>query len=318
MIWLELRANNAVYDKGWNFSESVWAPTKKNDGTEWPFWNLISKVTKGDLIFHIRELNGNKYFVGYSIAATDGYKTKHTSTANHVWSFTNEFYKVDLCDYEELNPNISLNKYFNDYNEQLRNYFLKNKKLPQSIKKRLFYVIQNKRLQCLNGAYFSEFDFELSSYLKNNLFEIRQKIKSSVETDVFVGQINQRIGHQQFSENVKANFNYKCCFPDCNVEGKGFLISGHISRWADNENFRGETSNGLCLCLFHDKAFENGYFTLDEEYNIILLNHKYEHIKWLNNFLEKGKNKRIKSSEINPSFIAIKEHWKRVNYYPII
>ncbi|NNT70925.1 hypothetical protein HKT18_01735 [Flavobacterium sp. IMCC34852] len=312
MIWLELRANNTIFDKGWNFKESVWAPTKKADGANWPFWNLVNDVTKGDLIFHIKENNGIKYFVGYSIAATDGYLTKFTSSKNHIWSYTDEFYKVDLSDFEELNPIIPLNDFFTNYNQELRNYFLENKKLSKAQKKRLFYVIQRDKLQCLNGAYFSEFDSFLASKISDELLEVRKTIKNTAKTDVVVKELEQRIGHQEFSENVKSNFNYKCCYPGCNVEGKGFLISGHITRWADNKDLRGNTDNGLCLCLMHDKAFEKGFFTLDNNYKVILIRNKFENKKWLLDYLEQGENIEIKTRQINPSLEALKNHWIRI------
>lgn len=314
MIWLELRANETTYTEGWNFIQSVWAPTKKENGGQWPFWNLIGQVVKGDLIFHLKETNNVKRFVGYSTAATDGYVTQPPEINNHVWGFSQEFYKVDLCDFQELNPPIPLSDYFLNNNDELRSYFLANKELPNKLKKRLFYVIQNGKLQCLNGAYFSEFDFYLSLKLNYTLINVRREIKPTVTTDTHTREIEQRIGHEKFSENVKANFNYKCCFPECYVEEKGFLVSGHIARWADNIGLRGNTSNGLCLCLMHDKAFEKGYFTFDKNYNVVLLRDKFKNIEWLLNFLSTGENKPIKSSSILPSIEALKLHWERIGY----
>ncbi|VXB30760.1 conserved hypothetical protein [Flavobacterium sp. 9AF] len=314
MIYLELRVNEARFEEGWNFSESVWAPTKKANGSSWPYWSLVGKITKGDLIFHLRQVNGHKSFVGFSTAATDGYITKQGFTDRHIWSYSNEFYKADLIDYQEFNPAIPLKEYFSTHNDELRNYFIQNKKLSTNDKKRLFYVIQRNILQCQNGAYLSEFDFSLAFQLKNELSNIRQNIKVKVDTDVVIKELTQRIGHQEFSENVKANFSYKCCFPNCKVEGKGFLISGHIDRWADNEELRGNTDNGLCFCLMHDKAFEKGFFTLDEKYKIKLLKNKFEQKSWLLDLLQNGEGIEISPRIIDPSIKALKSHWKRIGY----
>lgn len=314
MIWLELRLNNTIYDKGWNFSESVWAPTKKDNGSRWPFWNLVGNVIKGDLIFHIREINGIKRFMGYSTALTDAYTTdNHPLSNNYVWDYSKSFHKVDLTDYVELNPTIPLTDFFDSYNIELREHFIQNK--SEKIRKiRLFYVIQNNRLQCLNGAYFSEFDVFLASKITNVLSEVRNTLKIKSETDVAIRELKQRIGHQQFSENVKLNFGYKCCYPGCNVDAAGFLISGHITRWADNKDLRGNTDNGLCLCLMHDKAFEKGFFTLDKNYKVVLFNSKIDNKNWLYDFLKKGENLEIKPRQINPSLEALNNHWIRIGH----
>lgn len=283
MIWLELRKDIRIYDSGWNFTESVWAPTRKSDGRHWPYWGLIKQVEKGDLIFHLhKEKEGNK-FIGYSTALTDGYLTYSLPTKeSHQWDYVNSFYKVDLDNFQSLEPQVNLSDFFNINNQVLLDYFIQNK--SQGVKKKiLFYVIQRDRLQCLNGAYFSEFDDIFPSILLENIKNTQKsnKIGDNVHTGITIKNYKQRIGHQEFSKNVKNNFNSKCCFPKCKVEGNGFLISGHIDRWADNESLRGHTGNGLCFCLMHDKAFENGFFTLDKNYKVVLFHDNIVKQQWL-------------------------------------
>ncbi|CAI2766320.1 HNH endonuclease [Flavobacterium collinsii] len=314
MIWIELRTNQTKYDSGWNFSESIWAPTKKNNGQNWPYWYLVDEVVKGDLIFHISKIKGIESFLGYSTALTDGYITNdNPSLTNHVWSYSKSFYKVDLTDYKELNPPIPLSDFFSNNEPQLCEYFKINKAKKKD-KKRLFYVIQSGKLRCQNGGYFSEFDNNLASKLIQTLSKERSKLKDEISTGVSLKELELRIGHQEFSENVKLNFNYKCCYPRCTVEGKGFLISGHITRWADNKDLRGHINNGLCLCLMHDKAFEKGFFTLDNNNRIILFKHKFENRSWLIDSLIDGENLEIKPRKINPSIEALKNHWARIGY----
>jgi hypothetical protein len=316
MIWLELRANNRTYNPGWNFSESVWAPTQTQTGSEWPFWNLINQVVKGDIIFHLRKINRDKRFVGYSTALTDGYLTNISPTQEqHEWDFIQTYYKAELTDFRPLNPTVPLSDFFTNNNQELRDYFTTNKERRKN-KQRLFYVIQSGRLQCLNGAYFSEFDGLLPSMLVKNYSVTREtnQIVQNVNTGVSVREVEQRVGHQEFSDNVKKNFNSQCCFPGCEVEGRGFLISGHIARWADNEPLRGHTGNGLCFCLMHDKAFEKGYFTLNEQYQIVIVNSEINNRQWLRNILVSGANLEIKPREIDPLIEALHDHWQRIGY----
>jgi len=310
MIWLELRTQDNKYKKGWNFSESIWAPTIKEDGKKWPFWFLVNNVIKGDIIFHLKKKNNERVFIGYSIASTDGYITDSLPTdEKHTWGFSKNFYKVDLENFQYLNPVIKLSDFFEKNDIALRDYHKKKGK------KNLFYVIQNNKLQCLNGAYFSEFD-GIISLLSNN-YEAAQKnntIKEDVTTGVAYKELTQRVGQQLFSENVKENYGFKCCFPNCDVEGKDFLVGGHIARWVDNEDLRGNTANGLCFCLIHDKAFEKGYFTLNENFKVIIKNDEVKKRYWLNNILKYGENHEIKPRKINPLIEALKEHWKRIGY----
>jgi len=311
MMWLELRKHDYKYNDGWNFTESVWAPTKKENGQKWPFWYLVNNVIKGDIIFHLKEIQNEKVFAGYSIAKTDGYITNNLPTdKEHLWDFSKDFFKVKLKDFKSFDPVVKLSDFFEKNNSILREKF-KNKE-----EKKLFYVIQNNKLQCLNGAYFSEFD-DVFSLLLTKDYETVQRhktVNNNAITGITYKELAQRVGQQVFSENVKKNYGFKCCFPNCEVEGKDFLVGGHIARWADNESLRGNTENGLCFCLMHDKAFEKGYFTLEEDFTVVITSSEINKRHWLKNILEQGKNLEIKPREINPSIEALKEHWNRIGY----
>lgn len=308
MIWLELRTNSSTYDSGWNFSESVWAPTHKANGSKWPFWELVNRVVKGDIIFHLRYTDGSKQFVGYSIADTDGYVTDDLPLrGSHEWDFSGSFYKVDLTSFQPLYPPVELSDFFSDHNAELRDYF------QHRGAAHLFYAIQKNRLQSLFGAYFSEFNDRLAGMLLHN-YETGILRSDKVITGVKLREVEQRIGHQRFSDNVKANYYFKCCFPNCQVEGRGFLISGHIARWADNEPLRGDTGNGLCLCLMHDKAFEKGFFTLDRHYRVIVLSNDVDTRPWLAELLQHGQSIEIKPRAVDPLPQALEDHWRRIGY----
>lgn len=316
MVWLELRVHNTEYDSGWNVGESVWAPTRKENGARWPFWEIIGNVIKNDVIIHLRKLNGQKFFTGFSVAATDGYLTQARASNNqHDWSFSGEYFKADLVEYTRFNTPIPLSIFFQRNDLTLRALFQNNKARIDAEKRRLFYVIQNQRLQCLNGAYFSEFDDTLFSLLQN----LEQgagavSVSNVAETDEILRYVAQRIGQQKFSENVKRNFSYQCAYPGCSVTDRGFLVGGHIARWADNAGLRGQTANGLCLCLMHDKAFERGFFTLNESFQVMLTRNIEYTIPWLYTLLVSGKGLEIKARVIHPSLDSIHEHWRRIGY----
>ena len=48
------------------------------------------------------------------------------------------------------------------------------------------------------------------------------------------------------------------------------LIASHIVPWSRDEKNRLNPSNGLCLSALHDKAFDKGMLTLDNDFRVVL------------------------------------------------
>lgn len=50
-----------------------------------------------------------------------------------------------------------------------------------------------------------------------------------------------------------------------------FLRAGHVKPWRDaSSHERLDPANGLALCVTHDRAFEAGLVTLDEDLRLVL------------------------------------------------
>lgn len=69
-----------------------------------------------------------------------------------------------------------------------------------------------------------------------------------------------------FAEAVKANYGYKCAITG--IETKGFLVASHIVPWSKDQSIRLDPSNGICLSLLMDRAFENGYLQIEDDLTI--------------------------------------------------
>ncbi len=63
--------------------------------------------------------------------------------------------------------------------------------------------------------------------------------------------------------------NYQNCCALCDIDDSQLLVTSHIARWADNPNARGLLSNTICFCTLHDKLFENGYFSMNDDTTLI-------------------------------------------------
>jgi putative restriction endonuclease len=200
----------------------------------------------------------------------------------------------------------------------LRDYYYRNKAKPDSSRRRLFFVVQAGRLQCLNGAYLSEVDEELAGLLFNSLpydYELPDSntaFSNIIRTDEDWRELKVRINQSAFSDAIRKNFGHQCCFPECDVSDDLFLIGAHIARWADAPELRGDIANGLCLCLMHDKAFEAGLFTLSLNYCVWLNQEQIDKSEWAKAHLSSAHGKPIRRGKVMPSENSISHHWERI------
>lgn len=65
-----------------------------------------------------------------------------------------------------------------------------------------------------------------------------------------------------------ANYRERCCV--CGIPIVELLIASHIVPWKDREDLRLNLSNGLCLCALHDKAFDRGLLSIDDDYKVLI------------------------------------------------
>ena len=69
-----------------------------------------------------------------------------------------------------------------------------------------------------------------------------------------------------FSEAVKTNYGFRCAITG--IETKDFLVASHIVPWSEDQNIRLDPSNGICLSLLVDRAFEKGHLLIDDDLTI--------------------------------------------------
>ena len=80
--------------------------------------------------------------------------------------------------------------------------------------------------------------------------------------------IKARINQLGFRKNLIKKYG-KCCL--CGVESPELLLASHIKPWKDsNEDEKGATSNGLLLCPNHDKLFDRGLISFNDDGTILI------------------------------------------------
>ena len=69
-----------------------------------------------------------------------------------------------------------------------------------------------------------------------------------------------------FADQVKSNYGFRCAVTG--IVTKDFLIAAHIVPWSEDQQIRLDPSNGICLSLIMDRAFEKGFLLIEDDYTI--------------------------------------------------
>lgn len=103
--------------------------------------------------------------------------------------------------------------------------------------------------------------------LTDSIDPLNHGIPSVIETEV-VAEVRVRRGQRFFRNAILASYRYRCCITD--IETTALLIASHILPWSSHPDHRVDPSNGLCLNVLHDKAFDRGLISFDEDWRLII------------------------------------------------
>ncbi len=112
-------------------------------------------------------------------------------------------------------------------------------------------------------------DSDHLEYVQDGFQEIPQ---AEFDTNNFQGTdiltiSTARQGQQVFRNIVLATYDHQCAVSGINQTE--LLIAGHISRWAEDPQNRLNPRNGILLNRLHDKAFEDGLITFEDNGEIL-------------------------------------------------
>ncbi len=313
MMYLEMKKDRTPRsDSSWSRYKCVWSPT----GTR-AFWSKILQIREGDVIFHLIGDRPNAEFTGYSIASGKGFETEERPPDPGQWDHADRFYRADLTDTECFQPAVNLDDIFEARKTELKDYYERNSSRGVDKLNIFYHITQSGNLECTQGAYLSDIDDEFLTIL----FPEEGIVPTSgghdrivsVETSMQIASVHARRGQQEFAKNIKNLYSYRCCFPGCSVADDRFLVGSHIARWSDNEGLRGNPGNGLCFCVLHDKGFELGLFTLDDQFQVFVNPREQSAESEFLQELFSHHGKRIRLAKTRPLKSALSEHRHRVN-----
>lgn len=79
-------------------------------------------------------------------------------------------------------------------------------------------------------------------------------------------QATTRIGQSFFRAMILSAYNERCCITGLSIPS--LLVASHIVPWSHDQQERVNPRNGLLLSALHDKAFDKGIFTVDDDMTV--------------------------------------------------
>jgi putative restriction endonuclease len=77
-----------------------------------------------------------------------------------------------------------------------------------------------------------------------------------------------RLVQSFFRHSVLASYGYKCSF--CGLDICSLLNASHIIPWNTSVELRADPRNGFCLCALHDRAFDRGLMSVDQDSRLLI------------------------------------------------
>jgi putative restriction endonuclease len=130
----------------------------------------------------------------------------------------------------------------------------------------------------------------------------------TARTSEQIAQVFARRGEDAFSVNVRRNYGGRCCFPGCGVADERFLVGAHSTRWCDARELLGKNANGLCLCLFYDRACEDGLLTLTTKFQVDASMTKVQYGLWAKDNIAPCHGRAIRLGPAVPELASLRRH----------
>lgn len=107
-------------------------------------------------------------------------------------------------------------------------------------------------------------EFEIE---KNSATPVLGEIDFKIKNTERLAIVSIRNNQDFFRASVLASYNNQCCITGINLPE--LLVASHIKPWKSDEANRLNPKNGLCLNALHDKAFDRGLLTLDDDFTLV-------------------------------------------------
>ena len=80
--------------------------------------------------------------------------------------------------------------------------------------------------------------------------------------------VKTRVNQALFRKIILSSYEEKCCITG--IDNAELLIASHIIPWSKDVKNRLNPKNGICLNALHDRAFDRGLITINEDYKVVV------------------------------------------------
>ncbi|KKB80537.1 hypothetical protein VW35_03990 [Devosia soli] len=84
--------------------------------------------------------------------------------------------------------------------------------------------------------------------------------------DTYASTKTRGSAQRAFSKKIRENYSNQCAITG--ISTTEFLVAAHIVPWSQDQKIRLDPSNGICLSLLMDQAFESGYILIEDDLTI--------------------------------------------------
>ncbi|NMM94698.1 restriction endonuclease [Bifidobacterium sp. DSM 109957] len=122
----------------------------------------------------------------------------------------------------------------------------------------------------------------------------------------------QRVNQSYFRNSLLQNYRNTCCMTGIQIPS--LLVASHIKPWkASTPSEKTAAANGLLLNAFHDRAFDQGLITIDDDYRVVVNHGRVKHSEINDKWIYSFEGHAITLPSINlPSHEFIEYHHKHI------
>ncbi len=124
-VWMEITKSEHQHGgAGWEFGTCLWSPTSNARGAR--SYEVMRRPQMGDLVlhnYHFAPPDGAKtasYLCGWSLIAAPARVVTTEPPSAGDWAGRQEYYRIDLSDFEWLPTFLSISEFVASYGEELR------------------------------------------------------------------------------------------------------------------------------------------------------------------------------------------------------
>ena len=77
-----------------------------------------------------------------------------------------------------------------------------------------------------------------------------------------------RLRQSFFRRAVLSSYQSACCV--CDIDVQCLLVASHIIPWSVSRDSRTDPTNGLCMCVLHDRAFDTGLIAVQPDFTVVV------------------------------------------------